>query len=124
MSFALAETSPIVGGISAAPTFHAQPVGLLEGVPWEHSHHPVAYIRACTAPMPLPFRPTEFKRNADGSMQTRNGSPIPYRAEELVDLQIKQVGLKGARILNDLLAANLKFNVPDWLGVMAVRWQR
>lgn len=120
MSLSLAET----GSMSDAPTFHAQPHGLLEGVPPEHWHEPVAYIRSLSRPIHS-LRPTLFKRNADGSpMVGRNGAPIPYHAEELIDLKIREVGLKGTRIFADILAANLKFNVPDWLGVMAVRWQR
>jgi len=56
--------------------------------------------------------------------EIRNGAPIPLHAEELIDRAIKSVGLKRLKILADLLNAGLKFVVPDWLGVMAVRWQR
>lgn len=104
-----------LGGMSK-PTFVSNPGGtILEGVPSEYWRNPIGYIRACTDPMPLSREP---------EYEIRNGAPVPLHAEELIDRAIKEVGLKRLIILKDLLANGNRFPVPDWLGVMAVRWQR
>lgn len=107
-------TTPL-GGMSR-PTFASNPGGtILEGVPSEYWSNPVGYIRAATPPMPVSRNP---------EYETRNGAPVPLHAEELIDRAIKEVGLKRLVIFKDLILHGNKFNVPDWLGVMAVRWQR
>lgn len=109
---------PLPNGSIGTPTFHANPGGtILEGVPSEYWTNPIGYIRACTPPMPMTRNPTEF--------ETRNGAPVPLHAEELIDRAIKEVGLKRLTVMRDILAMpGGRFPVPDWLGVMAVRWQR
>lgn len=80
------------------PDFHSSlsQLSVLEGVPL--GVDPVAHIRA--------------------------SSPLPLHAEELIDRAVTEVGLDRLTIVDDLYAAGMSTPLPDWLGIMNVRWQK
>jgi uncharacterized linocin/CFP29 family protein len=50
-------------------------------------------------------------------------TPMPDEAQRLIDTAVTRVGLQRLRVVQDVMARGLVFNVPDWLGVMELYWE-
>lgn len=50
-------------------------------------------------------------------------TPMPDEAQRLIDTAVTKVGLQRLRVVADVMAAGLIFDVPDWLGTMELYWE-
>lgn len=53
----------------------------------------------------------------------RAAAPLPKNTQELVDRAVVRVGRQRLVIVEDLLAAGLTFNLPNWLSVPSLYWE-
>lgn len=60
----------------------------------------------------------------DAVAEFRAAGPMPENAQELFDATVIRVGRDRLRLVADLIAAGLTYDVPNWLSVMELDWER